>query len=184
MRCNECNVDLGEEYTKCPLCGAAAVNDEPKLKGIKTAQYPKYDEALLSEKAKYHPTFPQKYVFRICALTSVVLMIISGILSKSALSQSTSNVVLLGYFVPGIMTVSSIFYFLYAFKENSRLIHSAVSLLATVVTLAIFTVITAIAFAEIKTMLIAFALSAVLFIVLFICKPERVKEQLKATFQL
>ena len=28
MRCNECNVDLGEEYTKCPLCGADAVADE------------------------------------------------------------------------------------------------------------------------------------------------------------
>lgn len=41
MRCNECNIDLGENYTQCPLCHSKAVNEEPHLKGIKVALYPK-----------------------------------------------------------------------------------------------------------------------------------------------
>ena len=40
MRCRECNVDLSENYTKCPLCGSAAQNDEAKVKGITPAPYP------------------------------------------------------------------------------------------------------------------------------------------------
>jgi len=40
MRCLECNVDLGEEYSRCPLCGAKADNAPPVLEGIRTADYP------------------------------------------------------------------------------------------------------------------------------------------------
>ena len=40
MRCRECNVDLSETYTKCPLCGAKAYEDEAQLKGISPAPYP------------------------------------------------------------------------------------------------------------------------------------------------
>lgn len=43
MRCRECNVDLPETYTACPLCGAKASPDEPVLKGIRTAEYPKIE---------------------------------------------------------------------------------------------------------------------------------------------
>ncbi len=41
MRCNICNVDVSENTKKCPLCGAATVEEEPVLKGIETAYYPK-----------------------------------------------------------------------------------------------------------------------------------------------
>lgn len=40
MRCRECNVDLSENYKKCPLCGSTAYDDEPRVKGIKAAPYP------------------------------------------------------------------------------------------------------------------------------------------------
>lgn len=40
MRCRHCNVDLSETYTKCPLCGEKAENDEARLKGLKNAPYP------------------------------------------------------------------------------------------------------------------------------------------------
>ena len=40
-RCTKCDVDLGEEYTVCPLCGSSAVSDEKKIHGFKTAEYPK-----------------------------------------------------------------------------------------------------------------------------------------------
>ena len=40
MRCRECNVDLSELYTKCPLCGAKAYDDESRIKDINPAPYP------------------------------------------------------------------------------------------------------------------------------------------------
>lgn len=41
MRCKECNVDLAETYTLCPLCGAQASDEEPRLRDIKVAPYSK-----------------------------------------------------------------------------------------------------------------------------------------------
>lgn len=41
MRCKECNVDLGENYSRCPLCGNAASDETAKLQGIATAEYSK-----------------------------------------------------------------------------------------------------------------------------------------------
>ena len=39
-RCRSCDIDLGEEYTICPLCGEKTVNEEKRIKGIVTAPYP------------------------------------------------------------------------------------------------------------------------------------------------
>jgi len=41
MRCKICNVDVSENTKKCPLCGADTVAEEPVLKDVKTAYYPK-----------------------------------------------------------------------------------------------------------------------------------------------
>lgn len=41
MRCRQCNVDLSETYSACPLCGGKASPDAPVLQGIRTAEYPK-----------------------------------------------------------------------------------------------------------------------------------------------
>ncbi len=185
MRCNKCNVDLGEEYTKCPLCGATASPDEPKLKGIKTAEYPKYDKSLSNEKIEYHTTFPQKYVYRICAGLCITVSLFSAIAFKFLWANGYFPYNFIwSYGVPTVMTISSLFYFFYAFKEKGRLLHSALSLIATTATLLIFGIIAFISHTGVQTMLIALAVSIVLFVILLICKPERVKEQLKATFKL
>ncbi len=41
MRCRECNVDLPDNYTACPLCGAKPFDDPLLIQGIRTAEYPK-----------------------------------------------------------------------------------------------------------------------------------------------
>lgn len=41
MRCINCNVDLPDEYSNCPLCGGKASPEAPVLEGIRTAEYPK-----------------------------------------------------------------------------------------------------------------------------------------------
>ena len=50
MRCLKCNVDLGETYTKCPLCGEKATDTEPLLKGFTVASYPKNSPVSPTEK--------------------------------------------------------------------------------------------------------------------------------------
>ncbi len=52
MRCVECNVDLGEEYTICPLCGAAAVNEKARFEGFKTAEYPPVFQKAIKKRKK------------------------------------------------------------------------------------------------------------------------------------
>lgn len=39
MRCEKCNVDLPESYTRCPLCGGEPVDIEAKIKGMKAVPY-------------------------------------------------------------------------------------------------------------------------------------------------
>lgn len=40
MRCNKCNVDLPENYNRCPLCGAEPEKSEAKLKNLNAVPYP------------------------------------------------------------------------------------------------------------------------------------------------
>lgn len=40
MRCKHCNIDLPETYTRCPLCGNAPSDEEPKIKGFEAVPYP------------------------------------------------------------------------------------------------------------------------------------------------
>ena len=41
MRCRECNIDLPDNYTACPLCSSEVFDDELKIKDVRTAEYPK-----------------------------------------------------------------------------------------------------------------------------------------------
>ncbi|MBE6749037.1 MAG: hypothetical protein E7557_07385 [Ruminococcaceae bacterium] len=43
MRCKNCNVDLPEEYTHCPLCNEKSTPCESEIKGIRIAEYPKVE---------------------------------------------------------------------------------------------------------------------------------------------
>jgi hypothetical protein len=40
MRCLKCNVDLGDEYQLCPLCGSQAADEKAVIEGMRTAEYP------------------------------------------------------------------------------------------------------------------------------------------------
>ena len=39
MRCNKCNVDLPENYTRCPLCAGEPTDCETKIKGLNAVPY-------------------------------------------------------------------------------------------------------------------------------------------------
>ena len=71
MRCKNCNVDLAEEYTHCPLCNEKACSEEPLIKGIKTAEYPKV------ETAPYKRSLFMKFI-----VSWVAIIIFSFVLNK------------------------------------------------------------------------------------------------------
>ena len=65
MRCRECNIDLPENYTACPLCGAKTYADEHKIKGIRYSECPKV------KTQKYRPSaFP--FFLALWAITAIV----------------------------------------------------------------------------------------------------------------
>ena len=57
MRCNACNVDLSETYTKCPLCGVKATNEPARIQGLKPAPYPHNVPVKKAENEKREKTY-------------------------------------------------------------------------------------------------------------------------------
>ena len=43
MRCPDCQVDLNENATLCPLCGGAAEDIPPLIEGVTYQDYPNYE---------------------------------------------------------------------------------------------------------------------------------------------
>ncbi len=173
MRCNECNVDLGEEYTKCPLCGAEAVSDEPVLKGIQTAAYPVYDETPAAKKYKYD--FPQKFVLR-------VSMAVCAVLGVAALFSRNE---LWSYAVPSIVALNALFYFVCGlFEKKGKLLHSLVALLATMAFSLLTVIISAVTACGFLFSARVLCLSAVLFALLCLTRRKRAGAQLRALFAL
>lgn len=174
MRCEKCGVDLGEEYTLCPLCGEKATNEEPVLKGFETAGYYKYNKDEAYQKAHFGKDLPLKVLLRAAWVVCPVL----GIISAFGLKE------LWCFGVPAVFAVISAVYFLSALFEKGRLLHNGVELLAATASSAVFTAAAAIAGKGTKEFLLSLAFSAVLFLLLWIIKPKRMKEQMKALFVL
>lgn len=57
MRCNKCNVDLGENYKICPLCGSDAADEKARLQGIATAEYSSAKPVKLEDAPKAKKSF-------------------------------------------------------------------------------------------------------------------------------
>lgn len=173
MRCNECNIDIGEEYTKCTLCGAKASDEKPHLEGIKTAEYPKYNNEIVKKKKGCN--YPQKFVLRISFAVCAALGVSALVLSHSFWSVG----------VPCLILINTVFYFICGLVEKKgKLLHSLVALIATLA----FSLLTLIVSAATKCGLLwssrAFALCAVAVIILCVIRKKRAVPQLKALFNL
>lgn len=174
MRCEKCGVDLGEEYTLCPLCGEKAADSEPVLQGFETAGYLRHNKAEAFLKPRFGHDFPQKSLLRAAWVLCPLLGIVSLFTSKA----------LWMFGVPAVFAVLSAVYFLSALFEKGKLLHNGVSLLATAVSSAVFTLVALIAKNSAKEFALSLAFSAALFIILFAIRPKRMAEQLKALFVL
>lgn len=174
MRCEKCGVDLGEEYTLCPLCGEKAAKAEPVLKGFETAGYYEYNKNEAYEKPHFKKDLPLKILLRAAWVVCPVLGILSLFTARG----------LWVFGVPAVFAVLSAVYFLSALFEKGRLLHGGVELLATLSSTAVFTLVSLIAKAGVKEFLLSLAFSAVLFLLLFAIRPKRTVQQLKALFVL
>ena len=70
MRCRECNVDVPENYTACPLCGAKTYTDAPTIQGIRYSECPRVE----TEKYKRNPFFIFLAVWAVAAVLAFVLL--------------------------------------------------------------------------------------------------------------
>ena len=174
MRCNDCGVDLGEGYTRCPLCGAKASEEAPVLKGFKTAEYPQYDESAAYKKPKFKCAFPLKYLLRFV----LVLCVLFGIAALFGFEKLWT----IG--VPVSLAVTSAVYFINGLFEKGRLLHSAVASLATLFSAGVFMLVSLIAKCGVSSMADSLLLCLAFFLLLWAIKPKRVKEQMKALFVL
>lgn len=172
MRCNECNVDLGEEYTKCPLCGAAAVSDEPVLKGIETAAYP---EQYNIEKKKRKYDFPLKFVLRFSFAVCLILGVLAVFLSDK----------LWIFGVPAVIAFNAILYFISGiFEKKGKLLHSLVALLATDGFSLLTFIISGICGTGLLWSARAFFVCGALTVILCLFRRKRAGAQLRALFSL
>lgn len=70
MRCRECNVDLPENYTACPLCGAKTHTDAPTIEGIRYSECPRVE----TEKYKRNPFLVFLALWAAVSVTALVLL--------------------------------------------------------------------------------------------------------------
>lgn len=174
MRCLKCGVDLGEEYTRCPLCGEKASDEPPVLSGFKTAEYPRYDEKAAFVKPKFKCSFPMKYLLR----AVLVLCVLFGVLALFGFSKFWT----IG--VPVAFCSTSAVYFVFGCFEKGRLLHSGVSLLSTLLSSVLFLLVSLVAKCGVKGMVDCVFLCLAFFLLLWAIKPARMKEQMKALFVL
>lgn len=174
MRCLKCGVDLGEEYTRCPLCGEKASNEPPVLSGFETAEYPIYDEKAAFKKPKFKCSFPMKYLLR----TVLVLCVVFGVISLFGFKMLWSAG------VPIAFAATSAIYFVFGLFEKGRLLHSGVSLFSTLLCSVLFLLVSLIAKSGVMAMVDSVLLCLAFFLLLWAIKPSRMKEQMKALFVL
>lgn len=177
MRCTACNVDLGEDYTKCPLCGSKASEEAALLCGIETAAYPKYDrEKLLAEKNHHRQSFPYLYIFTAALAVSLIFTVLAFFVDGASALWS--------FGVPSALAACSALCFITGLTEKSKLLHSAGYLIGTAAVMAVVLFIALIAKSGITAALIGLLVCVVLFFAMWLIKPKRMKLQLQALFFL
>lgn len=174
MRCLNCGVDLGEGYTRCPLCGSKASDEEPVLKGFVNAEYPQYDESTAYKKTKFKCSFPLKYLLR----GVLILCTFFGIAALFGFEKLWT----IG--VPVSFVLTAAVYFFNGLLEKGRLLHSAVASLATLASAGVFTLVSLIAKCGVSGMVDSLLVCLAFFLLLWAIRPKRVKEQMKALFVL
>ena len=167
MRCLKCNVDLAENLTVCPLCGAKAANEKSVLQDVSAAPYPD----VLPQKAKpFKPTAAQ------------ILLGVTATLGLLACVLSSRG--LLALLLPLLFLFDHIFFFVRALRERGALIHAGVSLLSGA-SLNTLIVLVALLFGlPWRTLLFALICGFVLFVLLFTFRTERMEKQMQALFHL
>ncbi|MGN1418403.1 MAG: hypothetical protein ACI4W6_03660 [Acutalibacteraceae bacterium] len=175
MRCNDCGVDLGEEYKTCPLCGAKASDEEAVLKNIKTVLYPKYEETAKS-KAKTSPRCET-----VCKNASRSFIVLSALLILLSLfgPKAPGEIA-----APAVMIFSAVFCFVCALIEKSTLLHCAVNLFSGFVFSLIFCLIAHLCKMNLTVYFAAIISGALLILALAVIKPKKFKQQLCAIFRM
>ena len=168
MRCNQCNVDLGESVSVCPLCGAEAVEEAPVLPELHEAPYPDYTNVTPQKRRRKKP--------------GPGWLRAGLILSALCLLLGQSN--LWTVVTPVCLIAVTVGYFCYGLKEKGSLMHSSVALLVSLLVQLLFFLWALAHRMSLPQILLSMTVTAVLLAILYLKFPERVEAQMEATFHL
>ncbi len=168
MRCNECNIDLGETVGTCPLCGAASSDTPPVIPGLKQAEYPERPEKLPQKKERI---LPNKYVLRVAAVLGL-LFFISG------------NSLLYSILAPVMFFGVAVYLFVCGLKEKGNLLHSAVAMVAEIGIEAALMLLHLIARHNCNTGLFILIVTVALTVCLYALRSDRFAEQMRALLRM
>ncbi len=130
MRCKECNVDLGENVTVCPLCHAKATPEKPVIEGMRVAEYPEYGELRpLKYYIKKNDVYFGKYIMWAVLLATAGTLITCHFLDAMNLAVYT--------ILPAVYAASAVVYFVTSLISKKNGVRSAIYLIA----LAVFSLI-------------------------------------------
>lgn len=134
MRCKECNVDLGENVTVCPLCGGKASDDKPLIENMKVAEYPEYGEL---RPLKYYIQKNDVYFGKWLMLGVVICSAIILAVSKMMNFFNTALYVVL----PMLFAAAAIVYLVTSFADKKRHARGAIYFVMLAVFNGIITVV-------------------------------------------
>ena len=90
MRCRECNIDVADNISCCPLCGAEVFEDAPALPQLGDIPYPSSYQPYPKEKRTFTSFSAAKYSARAAAAVGSVLNIAGRAAHKEPLITAAS----------------------------------------------------------------------------------------------
>ncbi len=174
MRCRECNIDVADNITRCPLCGAEVFDDEPALGELSNIPYPTSCLPYPTEKRVFTPFTAAKY----CACAAVAA---GTVLNAAGRAAKNEKLISAGAALAAASGAVSLFSCL---TEKGELMKGSMPLLVSTAAAVSCALPHGKKHAVNRAAAAAVGASAVMNAVAFLSDPDGMKEQYKAAFRI
>lgn len=174
MRCRECNIDVAENVTRCPLCGAKVFDDAPLLPELGDIPYPQGVSPAPKEKREITPFTVAKYAARAAVVGGGALNAVGRIAKKEKLVSTAATVSA----VSGAAALYS------CLAEKGELMKGALPLLTDLAAAASCALPCGKKHTANRTALAATAACAAFLAAAYSSAPDKMREQFKAAFRI
>lgn len=174
MRCRECNIDVADNISRCPLCGAEVFDDAPALPELVDIPYPSSYQPYPEEKRAFTPFTAAKYCARAAAAVGTALNIAGRAAKKEPLISAAS----------AMSAASGAVALFSCLTEKGELMKGSMPLLVSTATAVSCALPHGKKHAVNRAAIASVGALAVMNAVAFLSDSESVKEQYKAAFRI